>query len=119
VHEDVTAAWERALEQWNDQARHEALIAAVAQHSCYAWAAARYKERGDDPIAHKQLDRLRRAATANLMATATARSEPSKSPYRKTLVWFGVLVALLVLGLVLAKVARDNTRPNRPTPMRH
>lgn len=119
MHEDVTAAWDRVVEQWDDPARHEVLIAAVAQHSSYAWAAARYKERAGDPIADKQIDRLRRAATATMFATATTRRSTEASPYRKVIIWFAVLVAMLLLGLVFARVVLDNTPPKHPTPGRH
>ena len=41
---DVAAAWERALEPWDDSAAHDALLQLVAEHGAYAWAAAQYRE---------------------------------------------------------------------------
>lgn len=113
MHEDVTTAWERAVAEWDDPARHEAVISAVVQHNCFAWAAQKYKERAGDPIADKQLDRLRKAATATLFATATARQSKEENPYRKGLMWMLVLAIFAVMGLVFARVVLDNT-PSKP-----
>jgi hypothetical protein len=118
VHEEVTAAWDRVVEQWDDAARHDALIGFVAKHSCYAWAAGKYKERAGDPIADKQLERLRKAATATLLATATPRKQAEETPYKKTLIWLLVLVVMLVLGILFMRIVASNTRPEPPTPVR-
>jgi hypothetical protein len=115
---DVTAAWDRVVEQWDDAARHEKLIGLVAKHSCFAWAAAKYKDRAGDAIADKQLERLRKAATATLFATATRRQDVEQTPYKKTLIWLLALVAMLVLGLLLARLATKNTTPKPPIPVR-
>jgi hypothetical protein len=118
VHADVSAAWERVVKQWDDTAAHETLMGLVAKHSCYAWAASRYKERAGDPIADKQLQRLRKAATASLLATATTRHDPDETPYKRTLIWFVVLVVMLVLGLVFTRIVTQNAPPKPPTPVR-
>jgi hypothetical protein len=115
VREDVVAAWDRAVEQWDDAARHDALLALVVQHSEFAWAAARYKERGDDAIAKERLDRLRKAATATMFATAKVREPDDASPYRKIMIWLVVLVSMLVLGLVFARVI-VSSRPHKAAP---
>jgi hypothetical protein len=108
VHEDVTAAWERAVEQWDDNSRHEAVLAMVVQHSAFAWAAARYKERGDDPIAQARLERLRKAATAAMMATgSTRKTDEVKSPATKIAIWLTVMIAMLLVGLLFAKIVVD------------
>lgn len=111
MHEDVTSAWDRVTEQWDDPARHDALLALVVQHNCFAWAAARYKERSGDAIADRQLDRLRRAATATMLATATARTRKEETPYRKVIVWLAVMLAMLLLGLVLTRIIVDIKAP--------
>jgi hypothetical protein len=118
VHDDVTCAWERAVDHWDDPVRHDAVFAAVVQHNGFAWAAARYKERAGDAIADAQLERLRKAATATLLATATARDDRHATPYRKVMVWFAVLVVMLLLGLVFARVVIDTTPRRDPTPAR-
>ncbi len=121
VNEVVEAAWARAVERWDDPARHEALLGLVAQHSAFAWAAGKYKERAGDPIADAQLERLRKSATATLLATAARRPESKKGPYQRTLLLVALLGVMLVLGLVYAKViAADHQRkkplPGRPLP---
>ena len=104
--EPVRAAWARVADAWSDPARHDELLQQVAAHRCYAWAAGRYRTRGGDPIAERQLDRLRRAAEATLLAGATVRREAAATPYRATVVVLALLVAAVVVGLVYAALVR-------------
>jgi hypothetical protein len=90
----------------------------VAQHSCYAWAAGKYKERAGDVIADRQLERIRKAATATLLATASQPRDDESMPYKKTLLWLVALLVMLVLGLLFMKIVASNTRPKPPTPVR-
>src|SRR5256885_15958771 len=92
IPEPVRIAWQHALDGWEHQERHDLFIAQVAQHNCYAWAAARYKQKGD-AIATRQLARLRETATATLLAGATTRPKPSEQPYRSPI---AVLLAVAV-----------------------
>jgi hypothetical protein len=103
-HEAVTAAWDEVTSQWEDAPRHEAFLALVVQHSAFAWAAARYKERGDDPVAKDRLERIRKAATATMFASATPRETKENSPYTKTLLWLVAMVVMLVVGLLFARI---------------
>jgi hypothetical protein len=114
----VTAAWERTVEQWDDPSRHEALLAVVVEQSAFAWAAARYKERGDDPVAKARLERIRKAATATMMATATVRETEESSPYKKTLLWLLIMVVMLALGLVFARIVVGNAPAKQKPPLR-
>ena len=107
VPEAVASAWSRATEGWGEQARHDALLSEVATHRAYAWAAGRYRTRGDDAIAVRQLDRLRRAAAAALLAGATVRDTATPTPYRATWTVLGVLVVVIVAGLAYAMLAHD------------
>jgi hypothetical protein len=100
--EPVRAAWVRVADGWNDPARHDELLRQVATHCCYAWAAGRYRTRAGDPIAERQLDRLRRAAEATLLAGATVRREAAATPYRATVVVLALLIATVIVGLVYA-----------------
>jgi hypothetical protein len=104
--EPVRAAWARVADAWGDPARHDELLRQAATHRCYAWAAGRYRTRGGDPIAERQLDRLRRAAEATLLAGATVRREAAATPYRATVVVLALLVATVVVGLVYAALVR-------------
>jgi hypothetical protein len=127
VHAEVEAAWQRVVEGWDEPARHEAMLGLVARHGEFAWAAARYKERAGDAIADKQLEKLRKAATATLFATAT-KKRGEDPPYKRTIVIFIVLILMLMIGLLGVKMMHD-TRPHpddavpRPpaptTPARH
>jgi hypothetical protein len=102
IPDPVAAAWDQALAHWDDPQRHDALLAAVASYSCYAWAAAKYKTRAGDPIADAQLERLRKAATATMLATATVRPEQTGMPYRNAILVLLALVILLGVGAVYA-----------------
>ena len=111
IPEPVVAAWQRCVDGWDEPARHDALLAAVVQHNCFAWAAARYKTKAGDPVADARLARLRRAAEAALLATATVRPEASEG--RSNLRVFALAMALLVaIAIVTALVmsARANGR---------
>lgn len=116
ANEAVEAAWARAVERWDDRARHEALLGLVAQHSAFAWAAGKYKERVGDPIADAQLERLRKSATATLLATATKKPESKDGPYKRTMLLGVLLLVMLALGLVYAKVIAVNHGKSRSAP---
>src|SRR6185369_17042357 len=98
--------WQSVTEKWDEAGRHDAFLALVAQHSSFAWAAARYKERAGDAMADKQLERLRRAATATMMASASSKSSKQRQPYRGLLV---VLICML-LAMVVAWFATRTIR---------
>lgn len=108
---DVQTAWQDITEHWDDAARHKAFVGLVSAHNCFAWAAARYKERAGDAIADAQLERLQRAATATLMATARARPRSERAPYVSLLVVVVALLALALIGLLAAKMFRDSRQP--------
>jgi hypothetical protein len=103
----VQAAWDDAVAHWDDPAKHTALLGLAAQHDCFAWAAARYKERAGDPIADKQLEKLRNAAVAAMFAKAP-RKQDTETPYRSTLVVLAALLLILVLGLVFVTILHNN-----------
>jgi hypothetical protein len=103
VHE----AWAHAAAAWEDPARHDELLRQVASRNCYAWAAGRYRARLPDAIAERQLDRLRRAAEATLLATATVRPDAEMRPYRVTRGVLAFLIAVIAAGLLYATVIRE------------
>jgi uncharacterized Zn finger protein (UPF0148 family) len=116
VPEAVREAWAHAIAAWSEPARHDDVLRQVAAHNSYAWAAARYRTRGRDPIAQRQLDRLRRAAEATLLASATVRPDTAARPYRATAGVLAVLVAAILVGLIYAAVIRAPaaTAPTSP-----
>jgi hypothetical protein len=115
VPDVARAAWDRVKAQWDDPAPHDELLRLTTLHGCYAWTASRYREvRGDagppfreigaapDPIAERQLDRIRRAAEAALLTSGTPRPEQGTKAYRSTKLLLGVVIVLIIIGLLYA-----------------
>ena len=112
----VQAAWERVAAAWDDPALHDELFRLTTLHTCHAWTAARYRTEwlarggtGLDP----HLERMRKAAEATLLTTATARPEAA-TPYRSARLTLIALVVLLVIGAVAAVVLGGQARSNAP-----
>lgn len=105
-------AWQRALEAWEDAARHDKLLELAGDHDAYAWLAARYRERtkanADDAVAKARLERLQKATVARLMATAAPRQDTQPQTYRATLAMLGILIIVIIASVVYA-VVRSST----------
>ena len=101
VPEGVTAAWQALQKQWDEPKRHDAMFELAARQGALAWLGGKYRERAktDDPMAVKQLEKVRKAAEATLFASATTGGDQRK---RNTLVALGV--AAIVLALIAAVV---------------
>lgn len=115
----VRDAWAAATEQWDDLARHDELLRLVTIHASYAWAAGRYRTRGREPMAERQLARLRRAAEATLLASATARQVADDKPYRSLRSVLALMIVAVVVGVVYAMAIRERrpSAPNTTTPV--
>jgi hypothetical protein len=111
---NVTRAWSELAEHWDEQARHDAFLGMVAQHECYAWAAAQYKARGDDPIAARQLERIRKALFATMMVTATRKPGSDKVPFKGSILVLVVVVILTAVGLVYLQFRQAHTAQIQP-----
>jgi len=112
VPDVLHVAWTRAIEAWEDPARHDELMRLVAANNCYAWAAGRYRTRPeDDAIAQRQLERIRRAAEATMLASATVREKAQPMPYRATTAVLAMMIIVIVAGLFYALVIRDDDAP--------
>ncbi|HEU4734240.1 MAG TPA: hypothetical protein VFT22_40390 [Kofleriaceae bacterium] len=116
VPEPVREAWARASAAWTDEVRHDELLGLIASHNAYAWAAGRYRTRAGDPIAQRQLERLRRAAEATLLASAAARPAAETRPYRGAAGVLAVLIVVIIVGLLYAVVLRDHNVPRGGAP---
>ena len=116
VPEVVEAAWARTALDWNDAARHDELLQQVAAHRAYAWAAGRYRARGSDPIAQRQLDRLRRAAEAALLATATPRRDAKVKSARARRRVLALLITTIAAGAVCAFGLSEQPLPSNAAP---
>lgn len=117
VPASLAAAWQRALDGWDDPARHDEVLRVVTQLDAYAWAAAHYRDRlqakPDDAVATHQLDRVKRAAEATLLANAATRAKKLPEPYRNTMVVLGIMIIAIIAGLVYA-LARGRENPDVP-----
>ncbi len=118
----VQAAWERVAAAWDDPALHDELFRLTTIHTCHAWTAARYRTEwqarggtGLDP----HLERMRKAAEATLLTTATARPAAA-TPYRSARLTLIVLVVLIMIGtaVFLGVQARSNSPSVRPSTIR-
>jgi hypothetical protein len=118
IDDSIRTAWERVTEDFSDPARHDELFKRVVTANCLAWAAARYRERGDDPIAKEQLERLRKAAVASMMVSAATREAKPKTPYRSSVIVLICLVVAMFIALFVTKSLHDN-RPLATKPARH
>jgi hypothetical protein len=122
----LSAAWDHAVEAWDDIARHDEVMRLVAQHEAYAWAASKYRTRAGDPIGDRQIARIRKAAEATMLASAAVRKETAPKPYRAVTAVLIMLIVAAVGGLLYAMVMRDNieaepgssvpAEPLRPAP---
>ena len=83
---EVRDAWLRVVRAWDRRDHHDTFVGLAARHGCFTWATARYRERPIDAIAYHQLERLRRAAVAVMLAGATVRREPRPQLYRWALI---------------------------------
>ena len=115
IPEPVRAAWQRAVDAWDDPERHKLFIGLVAQHNCFSWAAARYRERAGDAVADRQIERLRTAAYATLAATATVRA-PERKPYQITVALLIALVTIAFIGYFYAMHLRDQSQSSTKPP---
>lgn len=112
VSPELEATWQEVLAGWNEQARHDAFVQAAAAARAFAFAAGKYQEatrsRPADPIAPRQLQRVRRTAEAAMLASAQVR-HVEQTPYRSATAVLILLVVALVAGGVYATFLR-NTR---------
>lgn len=111
----LVAAWDRAVEGWDDPSRHDEVMRLVAQHDAYAWAAERYRTRAGDPIGDRQLDRVSRAAEVTMRAAATPRSEPRAKPYRAATAVLVMLIVAAVVALLFAMIRKGSIQPTTGT----
>jgi hypothetical protein len=87
---EAQALWDRCVEAWADDARHEAFIEHCRRAGILAFAAARYRQRG----AEDRLKQIRTLAEHSLAVPARVPPAP-----RRTSLWAAiVLVALMLVG---------------------
>ncbi|HEU4614580.1 MAG TPA: hypothetical protein VFS15_20935 [Kofleriaceae bacterium] len=111
IDDEVRAAWQRVTDAWAEPAEHDRFFHLVVKHQSFAWAAARYRERGDDAIAKTHLERLRKAALAALMVTAAKRPAQEKMPYRSSLIVLVCLLVALAVAIFVTTSIHDSHTP--------
>ena len=97
---EVREAWLRVVRGWDRPHHHDTFVGLAARHRCFAWATARYRGRPIDAIAYHQLERLRRAAVAVMLAGATARRERRPTLYRWALIACVCVMFFTLVGRV-------------------
>lgn len=105
--DELQDAWRAARRDWKQLSNHEYLLRVAGQQNQYVWLASRYREiarRGDD-IAIARLGLVQRAAELTLLASMKKVDAEGPAPYRATRRLLIAMLALLLLGLVLARVA--------------
>ena len=118
IDDKVRGAWDRCTETWDDAARHDELFKLVVADNCFAWACARYAEKGDDPIAKAQLERLHKAAVAAMFVHRSERPETTKAPYRSSMIVLVTLLVAMLVALFVTKYIHDNRGPEPTKPTR-
>jgi hypothetical protein len=120
VNAVVTEAWDAAVADWDNPARHDALLTLAAKHEAYGWTAkqyqARLKENAEDAVAQRQITRLRKAAELTLYATAAQRETKTKTPFKASIAMIMIMVFLIIAGLLVTYVLRgDKMKQRRPS----
>jgi hypothetical protein len=115
VPSSLAAAWRLAGIAWEQPAAHDALVGLAVKHGQLGWLASRYRERQSDPIAARELERVRRAATV-VMLTAQRHAQPEPDAFRR--VWWSLaLCALITIGaLAGARVAVNHATGHAGAP---
>ena len=94
----LNALWERALESWNEDPAHAAVLAHAMQAQALPELASRYRALTSDAVkgevARRRLEAVALAATQLLLATRTPK--PGKVPLSITL--SAVAVSAILLG---------------------
>ncbi len=100
-----TALWNRALEAWDEDGPHRALLEHALKAELLPDLAGRYRALKDDPVkgprAQKQIDRIVAAATQLMFAMKTP--PPTKTPISWTIsagLFFLVVVGWLAYALL-------------------
>ncbi len=102
--EVLRAAWDKLVESWDDEARHEAMIRLATDQGEIGWLAGRYREqtrqRSGDEVSTRMLERIRKAGEATLFASATMRKASKEpKPYKNTVAVLGLMIVMLVVAV--------------------
>ena len=97
----VRAAWDALGEAWDDDDRHAAFMRIVVDENAFSWAAQQYRLKTPDPRAETMLARVRKAAEARFVASATVRPEPKTIFHSVKILVGGAMLMVVALLLIL------------------
>lgn len=122
IPQELTNAWQLALEFWNQPARHDALLGVAAKHQQFAWLAGKYRDAARsnpaDPVAADRLLRVRRAAAIVMMATSAPPPPKSKAYRGAAMMLVGAMLAA-GLGLFITEQKVQQHQTQRTMVTRH
>jgi hypothetical protein len=99
--------WVGVEAAWGDPRAHDAYLIEVQRRGAFGEAAARYRARGDDPVAQTRLRQVRTLAELALSRRIAAPAEPAvRSPARMIALLVAFVVLLVVGVFVLAREAQ-------------
>ena len=106
VSEAVAAAWDKVVEDWPNQSRHDALLSLAVETGELKWVASKYRERKGDAMADAQLAKLTNAAMASMMSSGATKGSTTDNaaPYKRALIWLMVMTLMLIFGLIAVKL---------------
>ncbi|HUT78076.1 MAG TPA: hypothetical protein VM285_10340, partial [Polyangia bacterium] len=107
---DVPAAlrqlWTHVEAGWEDQARHALFVEQALAAGHGGFAAARYRQKSDDPVARQQLERITSRLEQLLATAATPPDERPEAKGRKVIWLLVLLLAAAFAALILASFSR-------------
>jgi hypothetical protein len=106
VPEALKQLWTHVEAGWDDPARHALFVEQALAGGHGGFAAARYRQKGDDPVARQQLERLAWRLEQILAAAATAPEGRPGASGRRAIWLLVLLMALAFAGLLLASLGR-------------
>ena len=109
----VRTAWDAVDAKWEDDERHTAFMRVVVDENAFAWAAQQYRARLPDPRAETMLRRVRKAAEARLVASASARPEP-KTVFHSVKILVGGAVLMVIALLLMLQFLKGKQHAEQP-----
>jgi hypothetical protein len=106
VPETLKELWTHVEAGWDDPARHALFVEQALAGGHGGFAAARYRRKGDDPVARGQIERIASRLEQILAAAATPPDERAGAGGRKVIWLLVVLLTLAFAGLLLASIWR-------------
>jgi hypothetical protein len=100
IPDSVFTLWENLEKNWDDPAAHALFVEEGLRRDAAGFVASAYREKGDDPIATAQLEKLTVRLIKSLEVQSTAPPSASRSMKRVVYVLLFCIIALLVFVIV-------------------